>query len=505
MIAALLLPMLAWLLGTLAGSITFDDLDGELYPKADPFLMDPVGWVESRLGEQLWSKQREILESVRDHRRTAVHSCHGAGKSHIAARASAWWIDVHPPGSAFVVSTAPSWSQVRAILWRYIGQVHRKAKLRGRVNQTEWWLGDEMVGYGRKPADNDEEGFQGVHAVYVLVIVDEAAGIPSTLWVAILALLTTIDCRVLAIGNPDYEGSAFSKMCSPGSGWNVVHIDGLATPNFTDEPKPEGAPLLDQSWIDDLVKDYGQESPQYAAKVRGLFPADRTDGTVPWSWAHACRAVDVTSKLTPLRVPVELGVDVGGGSDLTVIRERCGPVAGRRWSVNTEDSEIIVDRILEAIRVTQATAVKIDFGGVGFGVTGSLRARCDREITWPVRIDAVQFGATPKDPDKYLNVRAEMWWEARERSKDRAWFLGATDDQDVPLVDDRTMADLCEPRWFENKRDLIQIEDKDKIRKRLGRSPDDGDALVLAFYDPPAAAPEGTTTAYTNQALGGTR
>ena len=52
-----------------------------LDPKPDPWLADPAGWVRDRLGEHLWSKQVEILESVRDNRRTAVHSCHGAGKS----------------------------------------------------------------------------------------------------------------------------------------------------------------------------------------------------------------------------------------------------------------------------------------------------------------------------------------------------------------------------------------------------------------------------------------
>lgn len=446
-------------------------------PPEDPYLRNPVGWVKARLGEDLWSKQAEILESVRDNRRTAVHSCHGAGKSHIAARAIAWWIDVHPPGSAFVVSTAPSWPQVRAILWRYIGQVHRKAKLRGRVNQTEWWMGEELVGYGRKPPDNDEDGFQGVHAVYVLVVADEASGISGTLWLAILALLTTAECRVLAIGNPDYQGSPFSKMCAPGSGWNVVHIDGLATPNFTDEPKPHGAPLLDQTWIDDLVKDFGVESPQYQAKVRGLFPSDRADGAIPWSWVQTCRTDETLEALTPLRLPVELGVDVGGGGDLTVIRERTGPVAGRRWSINTDDSEAIVDKVCDVIRESAATSIKVDFGGIGFGVTGSLRRRVLAEWGERVTVYGVNFGGGAKDPGKYVNVRAEMWWEARLRSQAATWHLGD--------VDERTIADLVEPNWFEAKDGRIQIEAKDAIRGRLGRSPDDGDALVLAFYEPP--------------------
>src|SRR5690348_16969390 len=84
----------------------------------------PDVWAWERAKSFVWSKQREILASVRDNRLTAVRSCHGIGKSHSAALLAAWWIDVHAPGEAFVVTTAPTFPQVRAILWRYIRQLH---------------------------------------------------------------------------------------------------------------------------------------------------------------------------------------------------------------------------------------------------------------------------------------------------------------------------------------------------------------------------------------------
>ncbi|NDD26442.1 MAG: hypothetical protein EB103_06225, partial [Actinobacteria bacterium] len=67
---------------------------------------DPIGFVEQGLGESLWSKQKEILTSIKENKRTAVPACHAPGKSHIAARAIAWWISVHPVGTAQVVTTA---------------------------------------------------------------------------------------------------------------------------------------------------------------------------------------------------------------------------------------------------------------------------------------------------------------------------------------------------------------------------------------------------------------
>src|SRR5690606_28787935 len=159
---------------------------------------DPVGWVQGRIGQTVWSKQRQILEAVRDHRRVAVRSGHGVGKSHVAALVACWWLDTHEPGTAFVVTSAPTFPQVRAILWRYIRRMHAAGDLPGRVNQTEWHLGGELVAFGRKPADHDESAFQGIHARYVLVILDEACGIPGQLWVAADALTTNVDCRILA-------------------------------------------------------------------------------------------------------------------------------------------------------------------------------------------------------------------------------------------------------------------------------------------------------------------
>jgi hypothetical protein len=52
---------------------------------------------------------------------------------------SPWWIDVHPPGEAFVVTTAPTTPQVEAILWRYMGNAHRNASLPGRITLDAKW------------------------------------------------------------------------------------------------------------------------------------------------------------------------------------------------------------------------------------------------------------------------------------------------------------------------------------------------------------------------------
>jgi hypothetical protein len=364
--------------------------------RAAKYQHDPVGWVRRRLRQMVWSKQREVLESVRDHRRTAVQSGHGVGKSFTASLAAGHWLDTHPPGEAFVVTTAPSFAQVRAILWRYIRRIHKAANLAGKVNQTEWWIDDEIVAFGRKPSDHDESAFQGIHARYVLVILDEACGIPAQLWIAADALTTNADCRILAIGNPDNPASEFRKVCRPGSGWHVIKISAFDSPNLTGEPVPEAVALalVGREWVEEKRREWGEDNPLYKSKVLGEFSEDSQWQVVRTSDVAACRIDLETPYAASELVPVELGVDVGGGGDETVVRERRGKVAGREWREHTDRPERIAPLVLQAIRETGATSVKIDSIGVGFGVTGELRNMASRGLH-NARIYAVNVAEAP--------------------------------------------------------------------------------------------------------------
>ncbi|MFF8716172.1 hypothetical protein ACF07T_32775 [Streptomyces sp. NPDC015184] len=471
--------------------------------RAARYSADPVGWVESRLGQVVWSKQGQVLESVRDHRRTAVRSGHGVGKSWTAALAACWWLDTHPPGTAFVVSTAPTFAQVRAILWRYIRKHHKAADLPGRVNQTEWLIEDELVGYGRKPADQDESGFQGIHARYVLVIIDEACGVPEQLWVAADALTTGPDCRILAIGNPDNPASHFRKVCAPGSSWHVMGISAYDSPNLTGEQVPEemATALVGQAWVEEKRREWGEDNPLYLSKVLGQFSDDSPNQVVRASDIAACRIASDTPPAPGLLLPVELGVDVGGGSDETVIRERRGRQAGREWRARTDRPEQIAPMVIAAIRETGATAVKVDSIGVGFGVIGELRNAAHRG-EHGATIRAVNVASAASRPDRYINLRAELWWElGRNLAAEHAWDLSGMDNADT------TVAQLLEPRWDLDPRGRIRVEKKEEVIKRLGRSPDNADALLLAYAQPVLedviSSPAGVSLSAAGQARGG--
>lgn len=448
------------------------------------YARDPLRWSRDVVGAHLWSKQCAVLESVRDCRRTAVHSCHNVGKTFTAAMAAAWWISAHPPGEAFVVTTAPTAAQVKALLWREIGRIHGRAGLIGRVNLTEWYIpnaagGEEMVAFGRTTSKDNEAAFQGVHARRVLVVIDEASGVHHKIWEAAESIASNRHSRILAIGNPDLPDSPLADACKPDSVWNVIHIGLEHTPAITGERVPDDLLdcLISPEWAEDRRRAWGEESALYQAKVLGQFPAGDTDPwrVIPETAAAACRYIEPPYDPEAVRWA---GVDVGGGSDRTVLVERVGMRTGRIVEYTDADPMSAVGRAVNTLRSWGTERANVDTVGIGWAFAGRLREVLDEQTrddgAAPVDIVGVNFGGKSSSRDR-ANVRADAWWNGRELSTAGAWSLAALDDDQI--------AELTMPRYLIDSRGKIQIEPKKDVRNRLGRSPDVADAVLLAFYD----------------------
>lgn len=504
------------------------------------FVNDPALWVASN-DEEVWSKQTEILNSVRDNRYTAVHSAHDLGKSFIASRAIAWWIATRPPGSAFVVSTAPSAAQVSAIMWREVSKIHHKAGLVGQINRAgypQWYINGELVGYGRKPADYEQSAFQGIHAEYVLVVIDEACGVTQHLYDAVDSLATNENARVLAIGNPDDPGSHFAKVCKPDSGWNVIHLDGLRSPNITydrvvgpdpDEPQypllaalmeAEEIPystepisdymrkmLVNEEWIEERIQRWanlshqsaehilhtdGYEalkervrvacagSPLFTSKVRGLFPESATEGVIPLGWV--LRAVERWKDAKREHAPGDfvLGVDVARtGDDETVFCHRYGSYVPKIERMRITDTTEIADRAAAYLHEPRSTAV-VDVIGIGSGVYDLLRRYCNSHkivgTPMPFNASAQSHRQDKLGQFRFLNDRAAAWWNMRE-------LLDPSAGANIALPDDEGLVEeLISPRYGFNAGGTLKIEGKDDIKKRIGRSTDSADAVIAAFW-----------------------
>jgi hypothetical protein len=374
-------------------------------------------------------------------------------------------------------NTAPTYPQVHAILWEEIRAGIKRAAaagnpLPGRVLQSDEWKLDDgrLVGYGRKPADKDEHGFQGIHRRFVLVILDEACGVPEQLWTASEAITTNADCRILAIGNPDDPSTEFGKVCKPGSGWNVVRVSAFDSPNFTDEPVPDQIrPLLiAPEWVEDKKRRWGETSPRYVAKVLGDFPEIGDDTLISPKWIEAAqqRSLDPGSHTV-------LGVDVARfGADRTILSLVQGPVMriiGDHAKLRTTET---TGKVVAAKREHHVDEIHVDGVGVGSGVVDELL-----ELGHDV-VD-MQSGAAAVDREHFANARAEWWWALRQRFEDG--------DADIDPADDELAAQLGAMKFKFTARGQVLIESKDDMRKRGLPSPDRGDALMLGVAKAPLA------------------
>jgi AAA domain len=437
---------------------------------------DPVQWVKDKTGVKLWSKQQEICYSVQKNRYTAVKSGHGVGKSFTTSNLATWWVDTHPADDTMVISTAPSSRQVGAIMWEEIRKIHRKANLAGEVQRANRWLIDNTeVGFGRKPQDYDKHAFQGLHRDNLLVIIDEACGVDEWLWVAAISMATGENNRIIAIGNPDDPSSYFAKVCRPGSDWNVIQISVFDSPNFTGEEVTDDArrKLTQQSWVDFMEKEIGRDTPTWTSKVLGEFPEIDEMSTIPLGWIH--RAQERWGEWEDAGSPKDgrylLGVDVARyGGDKTAFAHRWGDVVTSVEVLPGGDTERTADRVLEYSRATPI----VDTNGVGAGVYDKLRSR---------GMSALPFNSgnrtSLRDSSgqiEFYNLRAAATWRLRE----------ALDPGKSPTLclppDELLAADLSAPRWKTMAGGKLVIETKSEVRKRLGRSPDRGDAVILASW-----------------------
>lgn len=465
---------------------------------------DPGWYVRECLGHHPWSKQIEIIESVRDNERTAVKSAHGLGKSFIAADVALWFGSAHV--DSIVATTAPTFRQVRRVIWSEIRRSYQNARvpLGGQLLDTllrfdEKWF---IVGLSAR----DPDAFQGLHAPHILVIVDESSGVRREICEAIEGLLSSEGARLLKIGNPtDPTSDFYDEFKNPAT--RKIFMSAYHSPNVSvefarergiekqaEDPVPG---LTTEEWIVDKERRWGKESPIFKARVAGEFPEQATDSLIALSWVERARArwaelsedgpFDEETRKTKLAEleagPSELGVDVARyGDDETVIRHRRGSVCRFVARYAREGNMKIAGRVIDALReIGDVIGIKIDDSGCGGGVTDRLRELKDEgqtKVLKNVDIVPVNNGERARDHESFLNVRAENLFGLRDRFENDAVVL--VDEEDRATSDDLD-AQLTQTKYKINSRGQRQVEEKAEIKKRVRKSPDDCDALVLAF------------------------
>ena len=444
------------------------------------YIDDPVGWARDVLGFEPWSRQVDIMRSVAANPLTVCRGANGTGKDAVAFGPVALH-HVFVRGG-MVVAIAPTKRQAEEIGMQELARWWRKGGLPGELFRSALRVnGDRGV---LAFTSNEVSRLTGYHHPRLLVILTECQGLEPYVWDAALACAIGAEDRVLAIGNPLINSGVFYKV-SRSDDWCSIRMPASEHPNVVEDRDviPGG---ISRAGIDRLKKTWGANSPIVRARVEAEFPDQGQEALFRRSWLEeaARKWEEKTFERARTQATPILSVDPARyGPDNTALCVRRGPVIDRIVTWHGKSTMETVGRIEEEAAKEGVTArwermgrtvrgrgmILVDEVGLGAGIVDRLREKGYHTRGY----NGGQFTGH-SDRDRFLNERAMSHFRLRD----------LLEDGKVALPPDEALFDeLLAVNWFPTSGDRVQMEQKSKLKDRLGKSPDRGDCVVQAFSD----------------------
>ncbi len=407
----------------------------------------------------------------------SIRSGKGTGKDFSVAMAIQWFLQNYK--LARIPCLGPNAAQLRTVLWPELVKWHTMRNAQDEYiyrdpfrsfieidNEKCFYTNTENPGKDwrafhrsvQRSADPSTmmNALGGQHADNMMVIFDEATGIPLPIFESLENTLTSHMNFALLIWNPNttsgfaYDTHFRSEVAHQ---WIQLHWNAEESDRVTPEQ------------IQRMSDKYGKDSDNYRVYVLGEPPRGEDDSLIPFMWVQSAIDRDVGPVDS---YPTYLGCDIArGGKDATIIAVRQGPKIHLLEKVYKIDSLDIATEILKIAKEYEAHSIMVDSIGVGAGVFDQLRRYFHN--TYGVEVSRV-----PSDPDKFRRLRDELWWRSRERFEQ-----GLISIPNIPDLVDQLSSVRYTDHLMQGK---IVVEGKDDMRKRLGGSPDYADALNLTFF-----------------------
>lgn len=492
----------------------------------------PVEWARDRLGIPTWSTRwselpeyaghtwdgtpdplAAMLEAVAKGLDVAVESGTGTGKTFVCSWVPLWFLATRE--DALCVTTAPIEAQLKAQLWRYMGRHWKRfqaayptaSRKMLRIRMADPLEGDEerwaIMGWGCG-VDADTESAtraQGFHAPNMMVLLEETPGIPMAILNAFLNTSGSHHNQILAVGNPDATTDTLHTFAVL-PGVQHIRVSSLDHPNVVvgrevipGAISPKGVDKLTARWV--------RDTPMWASRVRGICPAQGVEALIRREWVDAAVGYhrDHAERLKRLGRP-GMGVDVAqserGDKACTALMR--GGVLVSIEAGHCTDAQEYGTRVWGTIlrEKVDPRHCGIDSIGVGVSTVNQCNALAKKlrddsgeplRMVQPINVSLPTREAGQRAPDGsaydwvpdaslYYNLRSQMYWQLREDLQ--AGRLALPQDEQLLL-------ELVSINWRPHL-GLVRVEEKDNIRKRLGRSPDKMDALALANWVRPRKA-----------------
>ena len=462
-------------------------LTKDLASKIKAWRADPVLFVRECFGIEpdLWQARVLMLLARGGRLRIALKACAGPGKTAVLAWAGWWFLlchgDERPEDHPNGLAVSCDRDNLRDGLWKEMARWQgacpllimlfewTKERIFAKDHPSTWFLSARSYS---KSADPETMGrtLSGLHGKNIFYLIDESGDMPVSISRSAEQGLTDCVCGlILTAGNTTSTNGLLYFVSTTGrGGWEVVTITG-------DPDNPERSPRINIDWAREQIKLYGRDNPWVMAYILGEFPPGSLNAILGVDEVEAAMSRHLKPDAYEWSQK-RLGVDVARfGDDRTVLFPRQGLAATLpRVMRHVRDSSVAVDIANMVMAAKAKWGSEMEFfdatGGWAAGAVDVLRSNGFSPIN-------VQFASPAMDP-RYANRRAEMWLKMAE------WIRAGGALPNVPEM----VAELTAPTYTFQKGKFL-LEDKDQIKKRLGRSPDLADALALtfAFPDMPAS------------------
>ena len=393
----------------------------------------------------------------------SIVSGHGCGKSSTLSWLIIWHLFCHL--DAQIGATAPTSEQIHDVLWKEVALW--MGKMPAQLQELfEWQTGyirvkersETWFARARTARKEAPEAIAGLHGENVLIIADEAAGVVDEIYRAAEGSLTGPNALVILIGNGTRNNGYF---------YDTHHTDksNWQTLSFSSEESP----IVESGYVERMENKYGRESDEFKIRVSGRFPASEQADDQGWYPLMVDEQIALGPSETQFVGRRILGVDCSGeGDDSTVFVLRDNFQSRVVAKELTSNEKTIAVMILDIVREYDLDYedVIVDNFGVGSNVAKELLL-----LDYQASVMAMNWGNAADDDDLYLNKRAECCWRARE------WII-----RGGLVVGDEMKRDILAYYSRNTMTGKKQILDKPKIKKKLGRSPDRGDAFFMTFY-----------------------
>lgn len=436
------------------------------------YIDHPVEFAIDILKVQPTLEQQAVMNDVAKFPMVSVKSGHGVGKSALESWIIWWYISTRPYPK--ILCTAPTKHQLHDILWAEVSKWKRNSKSLDKdfewTSEKIYLKGSQEEWFAIARTSNKPDALQGTHAEHVLIIIDEASGVPDIVFEPVLGSMSTIDAKLLMCGNPTQLAGFFYESHTTKRELYKTHtIDGSKCER------------VDKNYVQTIIDMFGKDSDVYRVRVAGEFPKANPDSFI------GLDMIRTEKKVIDIVESIDLGVDVARyGDDESVVATTYNKSQVERLNVfKHNDTMRLTGQIVNMIKMLNLkypsiiVRVKIDCDGLGVGVYDRLKEVIVEKNLKAKAIECHFGGKGGKvsydEPIEYYNSTGIMWGTLRSKLKNNEITIPNNEE---------LIKQITNRKYFINSDGTIKLERKEDMKKRNVHSPDRADAVVLSLYEP---------------------